>query len=318
MNEIDLIKQFDSFINNTSPVISNKAIPSTLIVGSPRSGTTALLQFLSDTGVFSYPTNCLTRFSASMELATIIQELIYNKDFGLEGNVIVNQYESNYGRSIGALNTNEFFHFFRRFLPNSDIRYLTSAELKEINVKGMMQQLSVLSRFYGKPFVTKALMLQYNLDFFQPQLDNSIILYIKRDDIYVMQSIYIARLKECDSIDDWWSAKPKEYLSLLGKDIYKQIAGQVYYTNKTIELALEKIPEKNKFIISYIDFIKSPMSLIDTLIKKYSDLGFDLGTYLNLNQDNLNNIKCADRYQLDEKILDKLNQAFEQLVNYDK
>ncbi|MDP2562109.1 sulfotransferase [Psychrobium sp. 1_MG-2023] len=317
MNELELISTFKSLASGIEVEKTNKNnIPTTYIVGCPRSGTTALLQHLSESGAFAYPTNCLTRFSSSMELATVIQELLFNQDFGLvqENNII--DYVSDYGRSNGALNTNEFFHFYRRFFPNLDIKHLEKAELECVDCDALSQQIDVITTFYNKPFINKGLMMQYNIDYFNSQLKDSIFLYIKRNELYVMQSIYKARIKERGSENCWWSAKPKEYASLIDMDVFSQIAGQVYYTNRAIEEALSKLPQESKLEIKYEDFVSSPQSIFTRLKNKYSENNYQLN--INLTVESVSQIKNGNVEQLDVGILKNLQKAYDKFVENDR
>lgn len=313
MNEIDLINEFNELVKGKNKTGIDISYPPTYIVGCPRSGTTALLQFLAETGVFSYPTNCLTRFSSSMEYATIIQELMFNAEFGLVASTRNIDFSSDYGRSNGSLNTNEFFHFYRRFFPNNEIRALESSELGLVDCIELQQQLSVIQKFYKKPFVSKGLMLQYNLDFFYRQLEKPIFLYIKRNPIYVMQSIYTARVKESGSAENWWSAKPKEYSFLKKTGVYSQIAGQVFYTNKAIEDALSSIPEEAKLEVLYEDFVSSPKKVLEKIVEKYAVNKYVLKP--NITSQVAGNVKDGNKIKLESSILEKLQEAYDRLAN---
>lgn len=313
MTEIDLINEFNELVKGKNKTALDISYPTTYIVGCPRSGTTALLQFLAETGAFSYPTNCLTRFSSSMEYATIIQELMFNAEFGLVDSTRNIDFSSDYGRSNGSLNTNEFFHFYRRFFPNNEIRALNSTELGLVDCIQLQQQLTVIQNFYKKPFVSKGLMLQYNLDFFYRQLRKPIFLYIKRNPIYVMQSIYTARIKESGSAKNWWSAKPKEYSFLKSSDVYSQIAGQVFYTNKAIENALFSIPEEAKLEVLYEDFVSSPQQVLERIVEKYAVNNYALNH--NTASEVVENVKDGNKIKLELSILDKLQEAYNRLAN---
>jgi hypothetical protein len=311
MNEIDLIKKFSELVKysgNKTIKVDNK-LPNVFIIGCPRSGTTALLQYLASTNIFAYPTNCLTRFAYSMEFATIIQELMFNQEFGLIQDSNSLNFESNYGRSQGAQNTNEFFHFYRRFFPNNEIGHLSEVELNNVDVKGLNRELSTLNDFYKKPFVSKGLMMQSNLDFFSKVLSKPIFIYIKRNHLFVMQSIYKARLKENHNAEKWWSFKPKEYENLRTKNIFEQIAGQVYYINEEIEQKLKKIPEESKLIINYESFVENPMKLVTSLSEKMLQYGFeaDLSTF------KTNALINGNVKSLDSQILNSLALAYNSL-----
>lgn len=280
MNELELINELNERLSevqgNVNRELIHSSLPTTYIIGCPRSGTTALMQYLSTTGCWSYPTNFLTRFSQSVYIGSLVQELLFNANFGLIKDNNVTDFKSDYGRSYGALNSNEFFHFFRRFFPNNDIRFLTTDELNKVNIASLLKEIDSIVLAQQKPFLTKGLMLQYNLDFFSNLMPSNIFLYIKREAKFVMQSIYKARIRECDGVHQWWSAKPEEYSFLKNKSVEEQIAGQVYFTELAIESALEKLPLDNKLIVNYEDFIVDPEKTYRDLLNKYELLGVHL------------------------------------------
>lgn len=307
MNEIDLIREINDRLINVQAEVNNEIsdcyMPSTYIVGCPRSGTTALLQYLSSTGAWSYPTNLLTRFSSSVYIGSLVQEVLFNSNFGLIKDYDSFDFKSSYGRSLGPLNANEFFHFFRRFFPKGDIGHLTQKELSEVNVSDLLKEIETIAKTTNKPFLCKGLMFQYNLNYFQRVMPNNIFLYIKRNERFVMQSIYKARIKETGNIATWWSAKPKEYEFLTNKSIEEQVAGQVFYTNKAIESNLELIPIKNKLIINYEDFIAAPEDLYAELVNKYRELGFPIER---LNFSFPKNIVDGNKDHIDKDTLNKM------------
>jgi hypothetical protein len=119
-------------------------------------------------------------------------------------------------------------------------------------------------------------MLQFNLDYFFKKISNLFIINIERDPTINMQSIYLARQEYLGKKDLWISVKPKEYPMLKDLDVYHQIAGQLYYTKKSINNSLKKIPEKSKITIQYENLCKSPNQIYCSLSKKYNKNGLTL------------------------------------------
>jgi len=263
--------------------------PVGLIVGAPRSGTTILMQYLASLNCFSYPSNLLTRFAYAPYVGALIQKMLFDPDYDFHGDFYDIQsgvnFKSDLGKSKGALATNEFQHFFRNFMPNFDPKYLEEEELRKVDTKGIASGLGSIESAFGKPFITKGFLLQFNLEYFFYNIPNLFIIYIKRHPIMNMQSIYLSREKYYGTKDIWVSVRPKEYKILKELDVFHQIAGQIFYTEKSIEIGLENIPQKNKMIINYEDFCRSPESIYRILVKKY----------------NLNGYKIDDKYKGPEK-----------------
>lgn len=278
--------------------------PFTFIIGNPRSGTTLLLQSLARINSFAVPSNLIARFSYAPYIGALIQQLLNDS---LSQNAFQKELSSNLGKTKELLEPNEFQHFFRLYSNNFFPSYINQNQLEKIDFKSMMLGLSSIESVFDKPVLTKLVMFQYNLLTFFEQIPNSIFLYIKRDPIFIMQSIFQARLNYYGNLNEWWSVKPKEFDQLKNQDIYSQIAGQVYYTDKAISEQLTNIPDDNKLVLFYEDFIKNSEDVFEVVRKKYLKLGIDLqfDTYqkLELNSSNRVKIRQTDLEQLETAYL---------------
>jgi len=308
LTEYEIITELNSKLGEIQDGINVKtqgtSLPMTFVVGCPRSGTTALLQYLANIGTWTYPTNFLTRFSGSPYIGTLIQELLFNKNFGLIDQKSSIDFKSNYGRSLGALNANEFFHFFRRFFPTNEIKHLNKEQLALVDTQNLQREIASVCELTQKPFLSKGLMFQYNLEYFYQRLPHSIFVYIKRENEFVMQSIYNARIKESGDAKQWWSAMPAEYKVLKDKEPEEQIAGQVYFTNLAIETALEKIPLSNKLVVKYEDFVSNPEKVYRNLVNRYRTLGYVLQENVLQNEHVIVN---GNYKTLSEEVLNKMS-----------
>lgn len=256
------------------------SFPVGTIVGIPRSGTTLFLQWLSSLGCFSYPSNVLTRFAYAPYIGALVQQMLFDPDLDYHGDFSdlrsgIN-HSSELGKSKGALACNEFQHFFRTFMPNFDLEWLDESALKQTDSQGISNGLASIEKAFGKPFMTKGSLLQLNIRHFADRIPSLFWLHISREPLFVMQSILRARENYYGNRNTWWSSKPKEYDQLKEMDIYHQIAGQVYFTDKSIKEGLESIPDSKSLTIKYEDFCAEPEMYYDRIYKKYSELGCEL------------------------------------------
>ena len=251
----------------------NPLCPALMIIGSPLSGTTLLLQWLASLDIFAYPTNLLNRFAYAPYIGALIQKLLFEKayDFHEEFYDLQSEpnFQSNLGKSAGALATNEFQHFFRNYMPNFIPKYLSKKELEQVNFSELKYSLASITHAFNKPFVSKAFMLQYNLPSFFSAIPDLIFLHIQRDPLYNMQSILMSRKKYYGDESKWLSVQPREYDELKRMDVEHQIAGQVYYTNKAIMQGLKDIPPHKKLNIQYEEFCKTPASVFQEIREKF-------------------------------------------------
>lgn len=254
--------------------------PPLCLVGNPRSGTTLLMQLLATTDQFAVPSNLLSRFYYAPYLGAKIQQLLTNPAFDYMGELsnssMTTKFESKLGKTEGVLSPNEFFHFWRRFIPNYDPEYISPEDEEKINGRGLVSSIAAIEGAVQKPFAAKAALVQYNLPKVYKLLSNCIIVYVRRDYKYVMQSIYEARKTFYDRLDIWWSVKPKEFLELQHLDAYQQIAGQVYFTDKALVNGLSQIPDHNQLIVNYEDICQQPKDFYNMLKNKYKTFGYTL------------------------------------------
>ncbi|MBE7441769.1 MAG: sulfotransferase [Flavobacteriales bacterium] len=287
--------------------------PLGFIVGNPRSGTTLFLQYLASLGCFAYPSNTLARFAYAPFYGALIQQMLFNNQFDPIGELNKNEqsisFESNLGKNKGLLAPNEFQHFFRNYIPNYFPQHINTDDFNKIDFVSLESGFASIETVFNKPFITKAMMIQYNLVDFYHQLPNSIFFYIKRDPFYVMQSIYMAREKYFGDIEKWWSVKPKEYEQLKDLDIYHQIAGQVYFTEKSLETELKQIPENNKIVIYYEDFCNNPTKYLAEIQLKYLSSNYELSILNN----SLFNFENTNKLSIDKIHFDKLISAYNNL-----
>lgn len=248
--------------------------PVVIVVGCPRSGTTFLTQLLVATGAFSYPTNLLSRFAFAPHIGALIQQLLLDPDYDL-GNEFTDirsgkDFSSNVGKTVGALNINEFFHFWRRFFPNHDPGFLNDNELTRVDVNRMRTELASIQAVFKKPFMSKGMMLQYNLSFFTKHMPELKIIHVKRDPLYLMQSICEARLKYYGTDKIWWSVKPREYDYLKGRDPLTQVAGQVLFTDKEITMQTQHLDNSRFITVDYEMVCEGPKTFLKYLSQRFS------------------------------------------------
>ena len=254
--------------------------PVGLILGSPRSGTTVLLQFFAACRTFSYPTNVLSRFAYAPYVGALIQKMLFSPEYDYLGELGDTQsyrdYTSDLGKSRGMLGANEFFHFWRKYIPRYLPEHIDATELDNVDFADLSRSLASVESALGKPFVTKGLFLQYNLATFYERMPYLFFVRIVREPIYVMQSIWFSRLENYGSKEAWFSVKPRQFEYLSGLDAHHQIAGQVYYTERAIEDGLGRIPKDRQIETTYEDFCSNPQLLYEKIVSKYLALGCEL------------------------------------------
>lgn len=265
-------KAIANFQKPTWPVI--------LIMGAPRSGSTILYQYLAHTSCFSYPTNLLSRFYESVYIGMRIQQLLTQKDqFGelLEFQNNATRYESDLGKTEGALSPHEFSYFWRRFFPvhKTETNYLPKDVLEQIDTSVFRKELAAMEYLDHKPVLMKGMLINFNIDFLHKMLNNVVFIHVKRDPANNMRSLLQAREKYTGSREEWYSFRPPQYQELRQLSPEDQVAGQVFYINQSVEDALGLLPEEKRLRVQYEDFCQEPQQTFDKLHKKLKAQGYD-------------------------------------------
>ena len=253
--------------------------PIVFIMGPLRSGSTLISQWMANTGIAAYPTNLMSRFFKAPVMGAKIQMLLtderYNfrneiRDFNSEIN-----FSSENGKTKGALAPNEFWYFWKNFLPDTGLDYWTDEELfTKANIQMMLSEFAGITDVFQKPFVLKGMNLNYNIAFLNKVFDKAIFIHSKRDPLTNIASILKARERQLGSIENWYSFKIPEYEDLIKLNPYEQAAGQVHFINQAVEDGLKDVPEHKKITINYEDFCNDPKSFYDLLVEKLNIQGY--------------------------------------------
>lgn len=252
--------------------------PLLLVVGSPRSGTTLMLQWLASLGHFAYPTNLLSRFYDAPYIGALIQRMLTDPQYSFRDEFYELQdlafnFESALGKTVGLLAPHEFWYFWRRFFAYGDHHFLDERALARIDKERFAAELASLEAAFAAPLALKAMIVNCNIRFVASVLDTAIFVYVRRRPFYNIQSLLKARREYSGSLDEWYSFRPREYPELRRLDPVRQVAGQVYHLNRTIEEGLATLPEAKRLVVDYEQFCVAPDRTYRALVEKCALLG---------------------------------------------
>lgn len=286
----------------------NKNYPLIFIVGPHRSGSTLMLQWLANTGQFSYPSNMLSRFYKAPMIGAKIQMLLTDEKYNFRNEILdfnsKIDFSSQNGKTKGALAPNEFWYFWRRFLPFKELDYLSNKDLFEkVDIETFKAELLGVANVFQKPFSLKGMICNYNIEFLDKVFEKAIFIYTKRNPITNIESVLKARERQLGSEKEWYSFKIPEYYDLVKiDDPLKQTAGQVYYIKKAVELGLKNVKEEKKLVVNYEEFCENPKQFYDTLHGKLMGQGFEIEKNyngpkaFNITRTEVNNKKIVEAY----------------------
>lgn len=280
----EFLNEINSDLWNTEEKLLDKKeleYPIIFVMGPHRSGSTLLMQWLAQSNVIAYPTNLMSRFYKAPIIASKIQMLLTDERYNYRNEIrdFNNSidFSSENGKTKGALAPNEFWYFWRRFLPFKELDYLPSQELFEkVDIDTLKSEFAGMTDVFQKPFALKGMILNYNIDFLDKVFEKAIFIYTKRDPLTNIESALKAREKQLGSIDEWYSFKIPEYENLKKLNPYEQVAGQIYYINKAVETGLENVAQHKKMIVNYEEFCENPKKFYDELVSKLKSQGCEL------------------------------------------
>lgn len=253
--------------------------PKIFVHGPLRSGTTLFMQWLSETGLAACPTNFLSRFYGAPVIGARIQQVLtdprYNfRDEILDFNSRID-FRSENGKTRGALSPNEFWYFWRRFLPFENLDYLPGVELiRRGHLDGLRDELNALANAFERPFALKAMIMNQNIPALSGRFDNALFVHIHRDPVFNVQSALEARKRQYDDIRHWYSFRIREYPDLKDREPLESVAGQIAAINRSVEIGMQSVPDNRRLTVPYESFCKDPRSYYEQVIERLRELGW--------------------------------------------
>ncbi len=287
------------------------------LVGAHRSGSTLFMQWLASNGLVAYPTNLLSRFYGAPLVGAKIQQLLTDPRYNFRNEIMdfdsTISFCSENGKTKGALAPNEFWYFWRRFLPFDELDYIPPGQLaKEANLEGLRDELNALANIFHAPLALKAMIMNQGIPELAKQFDKALFIWIRRDPVFNIQSALQARKRQYGDLDTWYSFKIKEYPQLSQLPPLESVAGQILAINRSVEQGLSAIPSSQKLQVHYEDFCERPEhyfnQLSEWLIKRGDLKASEVPAYTG--EAGFSN---SNRWTLEEYGYDEVSEVYERL-----
>lgn len=240
------------------------ALPTVFLVGCARSGTTLALQWLSHLNAFTWPTNFVSRFYAAPWVGERVQQMLTDPAYDFRGELTLETrvdpvpFTSHLGKTRGLTAPNEFWYWWRRFLPEGPTHCLTDAQLASVAGDRLSAELAAWQDVTRKPLAMKALIMNWNLPWLADAVPGGVFLHVTRDRLLNAQSLWEARREYCGDLKGWYSFKPAQYAELRDLPAAAQIAGQIHYTEAAVADGLAAIAPERRLHITYEELCESP------------------------------------------------------------
>ncbi len=256
-------------------------LPLVLIMGVPRSGTTVFFQWLAASGLFSYPSNFISRFFRAPFIGAQIQRLLADPELAFRNELRLDlgenspNFSSELGKTEGFLSPNEFWYFWRRFFDYSEIQRIDKSEFRGKKMGILIRELAAFESVMKRPLLMKGMMFNWNIPELYSALPNVFFIFVERNPVSNARSILQARKKYFGDEKKWYSFKPPEFDALSLLSPVNQVVGQVRYTHEAIRAGLREIPESRSFSVSYESFCAHPRKVYQAIKKRLGEIGFE-------------------------------------------
>ncbi len=229
------IKKYAKKGSNYSPVF---------IIGAPRSGSTILYQLITSYFDFLYINNFI---NLAREI-TFIGFLLNHKFLKKKAH---NSFESKFGDTSndGLLAPNEGL-FWYKWLPKNK-HYVHPDELSIKQKQAMKDYFHAIMNKTQKSLVIKNLSFSMRLELIKDLFPDAKIIFIRRNPVNIVQSIYKVKRKLNIKDNQLWSIKPPNYKELEKLPIIEQVVKQVFYIEKNIFDSLSKYNQEQYIELKY-------------------------------------------------------------------
>jgi hypothetical protein len=309
------LKKASAFSNNILASIdkyflaqTTKDFPPLFIVGVPRSGTTMVYQIITYQFKVAY-------FTPVMDYLYGIPNILFRllKPYLKRPKPL---FQSNYGKVKGLLSPSETGTIWYRWFPwddlNSHFLRISENEIYDDCYQNLKLNILSISTVMQRPLAIKCVYLGMVINILSQLFPHARFIHVHRDSLITIQSLYIARKKQADSLK-WWSVKPPQYNQIRQKPLLQQTVEQVYYTDKTIREELNESAKERTFHIDYEKICQTPHQTMQDLEDWLKPSGYERYKPLDLPD----SFPLSNKYILDKEILSKMSDHLDKLRKMD-
>ncbi len=143
-------------------------------------------------------------------------------------------FSSTTGKTIGFNAPHEFWYFWRLHFNLPEVPVDQESFFKTADFASFNSEIGLMQQAFGRPLVMKAHICTPYLESFAKNMKNVVFVHLRRDPIANIMSLLKARITWNNSVEQWFSGKPREYHMLKEMDYYHQVAGQLYFKERQI------------------------------------------------------------------------------------
>lgn len=226
--------------------------PLILILGGSRSGTTIFYQTLTQYLPVSYFNNLSVSFPKSPIASWKIFNPLLRRQRG--------NFENYYGSVAGFNGPNDGFHIWNRWF-GEDRNHIPESISEEAKNE-MLRFFHTWHSVTGKPFLNKNNRNSLCAPLLNRLFDRIIFIEIRRDPVYVVQSLIQSREVVQGSKHIAWGLNSKDSEDPDSGDYIREICQQVLSVEDILDHAKKEIQSDRYFRISYEEFCEDPKEVV--------------------------------------------------------
>lgn len=227
------------------------------IVGAPRSGTTLLNQLVCSCLDVGYVNHLIAAFWRAPVFGIRLSRKLL-------GDAPQSTYESEFGRTSGITEPHEFGYFWSSLLGYREPLQKAPDE-DDIDWGRMRKVLLNMSDAFGRPAVYKSFYLGWHIERMLEVFTKACFVWIRRNPTQNALSLLKMRRQFLGSAEKWVSLKPREYEGLKDAPYWEQVAGQVYYLERTFAEQIARVGGRNVLLVRYEELCDRPRDVLERI-----------------------------------------------------
>ncbi|OAN55085.1 hypothetical protein A6A05_00560 [Magnetospirillum moscoviense] len=247
-------------------------VPMLLVCGTPRSGTTMMLQLLANAFRLTYPDNIAARMWGAPHFGIAASRSM--RDQVGAGSV---GYESVAGISKDIFGPHDFAYFWERFFPFGENAFLTDEAMRRADTGRLLDELAAMWTVGGRaPLLFRGIIFTINADFFATLFSRALFIDMRRDPCDLALSMLKIRRERYGSEQVWWGSSPPERTALEGRRPEVQVAGQIHHLRRRIDAGLAKVAPERVVHLNYENACRDLPATLNTIAAAAAALGIEL------------------------------------------
>jgi hypothetical protein len=232
--------------------------PTLHIIGVPRSGTTLLTQLLAAHTNIGYINHLIAAFWRAPVYGIQLSKKLLDPGSPMS-------YTSEFGRTKGISEPHEFGYFWSSLLNYRAMQEQDAEFEEQIDWNRLCLILKNMTHAFGRAIVFKSFLLGWHMVRVQRLLPMTCWIRIRRDPLQTALSILHLREKMFGSKFEWASLRPKEYQWLREEPYWRQVAGQVFFIDRTYSDQLQHLPPGVTLDITYRELCDDPARVLQLI-----------------------------------------------------